>query len=101
MAPTVRSDPNSFRYELAVDGEVAGFAEYRMTEDRYVFTHTEVEDGHEGEGLGSLLVKEALDDVRARGGQIVPVCPFVTAYIERHQEYADLVDKELTARLVL
>ncbi len=69
-----------------------------MTEDRYVFTHTEVEDGHEGEGLGSLLVKEALDDVRARGGQIVPVCPFVTAYIERHQEYADLVDKELTAR---
>ncbi len=45
-------------------------------------------------------MKEALDDARARGGQIVAVWPFVTAYIERHQEYADLVDKELTARLV-
>ncbi len=100
MAPSVQHNPGGSRYEIVVDGAVAGFAEYQMTEDRMVFTHTEIEDGHEGEGFGSLLVKGALDDVRSAGRQIVPVCPFVTAYIDRHQEYADLVDRELTAKIV-
>lgn len=100
MAPSVQNNPGGSRYELVVEGAVAGFAEYQMTEDRVVFTHTEIEDGHEGEGFGSLLVKEALDDVRSAGRQIVPVCSFVRTYIERHQEYADMVDRELTAKLV-
>ncbi len=101
MASTVQDNPDESRYEIAVDGEVAGVAVYRRAEDRVVFTHTEVDDGHEGEGLGSQLVKAALDDVRAAGRQIVPACPFVSAYIERHAEYADLVDREMTSRLVL
>jgi hypothetical protein len=53
--------------------------------------HTEVEEAVEGTGVGSQLVREALDDFRARGLGVVPVCPFVSAYLRRHPEYADVV----------
>ena len=99
MAPTVRDNPDRFRFEILIDGSVVGFSEYRIVQDRVVFTHTETEDGHEGEGLASLLVKSALDDVRARGRKIVPLCPFVASYIERHGEYADLIDQALASEL--
>jgi len=77
------------RYEIVVDGEVAGFAEYRVRPDALAFTHTEVLV--EGRGLGTRLVKGVLDDVRASGGMIVPLCPFIAAYIKRHPEYEDLI----------
>ena len=64
-----------------------------------MFTHTEVFDAYEGKGVGSALARGALDDVRARGGRLVALCPFIAAYLERHPEYADLVDHDLTARL--
>jgi predicted GNAT family acetyltransferase len=53
--------------------------------------HTEIEPAFEGEGFGSALVSGALDDVRARGKRVRPLCPFVAAYVKRHPEYADLV----------
>jgi predicted GNAT family acetyltransferase len=59
-----------------------------------VLVHTEVEPRAEGTGLGSQLVTEALDDIRARGLRVVPLCPFVAAYIRRHPDYADLVVKD-------
>ena len=98
-AATVRDNTEESRFEIRTGDELAGIAVYRITDDRIVFTHTEIEDEHEGEGLGSKLIKAALDDVRAAGHQVVPVCPFVASYIERHQEYAELVDDEMTARL--
>ena len=81
------------RYEAYVGGALAGFAEYRREgEDRIVFTHTEVDDAFEGHGVGSVLVREALDDVRRDGDRsVVPLCPFVKEWIERHPEYEDLV----------
>ena len=79
------------RFEATIDGEVAGFAEFRRSEGRIEFTHTEVDDRFEGRGVGSTLVSEALDAVRAEGLEVVATCPFVRSYIERHQEYADLL----------
>ena len=79
------------RYEARVDGELAGFAEYRVRGERVVFTHTEVDDAYEGQGIGSALARAALDEVRAAGRKAVPQCPFIRSWIDRHPEYADLV----------
>ena len=78
-------------YEIEADGEVAGVLVYRDGGDVLTFVHTEVGDEWEGRGLGSRLVHDALDDVRARGLKIRPVCPFVAAYVRRNPEYEDLV----------
>ncbi|WP_034384471.1 GNAT family N-acetyltransferase [Deinococcus sp. YIM 77859] len=82
------------RYEIALNGQRVGLAEYQPEGDTLILTHTEVAEGHEGEGLASQLVQAALDDARARGLRVVPVCRFVAAYIQRHPEYADLVREE-------
>ena len=86
-------------YVVSVDGERAGRAEYLMREGRHVFVHTEVDERHAGAGLAAQLIRFALDDVRSSGGRIVPICPYVSAYIRRHPEYEDLVDHEMTMRL--
>ena len=88
---TVTDRSESSRFEAHVDGALAGSAEYRLTGTTIVFTHTEVDDAHAGQGVGSTLVRQALDDVRERGLTVVPVCPFVKRWIERHPEYADLL----------
>ncbi|WP_156159094.1 GNAT family N-acetyltransferase [Demequina gelatinilytica] len=72
------------RYELLVDGALAGVAEFRWRSGRIVFTHTEVASAYEGRGLGSVLARDALADAAARGEVIVPVCPFMAAYLRRH-----------------
>jgi predicted GNAT family acetyltransferase len=91
MEPTVHDAPDAGRYELRDGERVLGFAAYQRHGDTVVFTHTEV-DPDEGEsGLGSRLVRGALDDVRSRGGGVEPSCSFVRGYIERHPEYRDLV----------
>ena len=79
------------RYEGWCDGELAGFAEYQLTDQLIVFTHTEVEDRFEGQGIGSALAHAALDDVRRRGIKALPLCPFVKTWIDKHPDYRDLV----------
>ena len=89
---TVADHPEQHRYEVrGEDGSVLGFSAYRRTGDVVVFTHTEVDDSLEGKGVGSTLVRGALDDVRAAGLSVRPLCPFVKGYVDRHPEYADLV----------
>jgi predicted GNAT family acetyltransferase len=88
----VPRDEAAQRSELRVGGQLAGFAEYQTTPELIVFTHTVIEPQFEGQGLGSTLARAALDDVRAAGGrQVLPLCPFITSWIGRHAEYADLV----------
>lgn len=99
MATDVRDAPDRSRYEVTIDGELAGFADYRDVDGARVFTHTEVFDAFEGEGVGSALARGALDDVRGEGRRLVALCPFVAAYIDHHDEYADLVDRSLDASL--
>jgi predicted GNAT family acetyltransferase len=79
------------RYEVHVEGELAGFAQYKPRPGQIAFTHTEIDDRFEGQGLASKLIAFALDDARVRDLAVLPFCPFVRAYIQRHREYADLV----------
>jgi hypothetical protein len=97
--PIVRDDKENHRYLLELDGEVVGVAVYHERGGRRFFVHTEVEPGHEGEGLGSTLARGALDDVRAMGMKIVPLCPFITSFIEHNPEYAGLIDQPLLDRI--
>ena len=87
----VRDNPDESRYEIRIDGDLGGFAVYRLKPDRIVFIHTEIDDRYEGHGLGGRLARAALDDVRARGLGVEPRCPFIRAWIEDHPDYADLV----------
>ena len=88
---TVADNPDEQRYEARLGSEVVGFITYHQRPDRITLIHTEVAADLEGEGVGSLLVAGALDDIRARGLAVVPLCPFVSDFLRRHPEYSDLV----------
>lgn len=89
----VTDTPGRARYELHAGGELAGFVTYRLSPGTITFLHAEVHPDRERRGLGSALAAGALDDARARGLIVRPVCPFVAWYIENHAEYADLVTR--------
>ena len=91
MEPTVTDVPEVSRYEIRDGEQLLGHADYQRRGDTVVFTHTEVDQDSGRSGLGSTLVRAALDDVRAKGGAVVPQCSFVRGWIEKHDEYADLV----------
>ena len=91
METTVRNVPEKNRYEIRDGDRVLGLAAYEVRGETTVFTHTEVDPDAGEDGLGSTLVRAALDDVRSKGGSVVPQCPFVRGWIERHKDYADLV----------
>ena len=91
MALEVRDAPDRSRYELLDDGEVVGFADYRDDGTQVLFPHTVINPDRRGGGLGAVLVRHALDDVRAKGRTIVPTCWFVAEFVDLHPEYADLV----------
>jgi uncharacterized protein len=88
--------PEHSRFEVRVDGELAGFAEYRRRPGLIAFTHTLIDPRFEGQGLASRLVQTALSDARAAGLAVLPFCPFVRWYIAGHRdEYLDLVPGDL------
>ncbi len=89
--PAVVDAPEASRYELRLGDEVAGYAEYRRRGEATSFTHTLVEPEHGGRGFGSVLIRGALDAERAAGRAVLPYCPFVRGYIEKHPDYLDLV----------
>ncbi len=93
--PTVVDVPESTRFEIHVDGRLAGFSEYVMAGRRIVISHTEVDEAFEGRGIGGALARATLDAVRERGLEVVPVCPFVAGWIHKHPEYAALVTPAL------
>src|SRR3954453_7716732 len=102
MEPRVSDNAGEHRFEIAVDGEVAGFANYHDHAGNRTFTHTEIDDAYEGQGLGSTLVSFVLDDARERGLRGIPVCPFVRAYIARHPDrYLDLVPAPMRTKFDL
>ncbi len=94
MGTKVVNSPGQHRYEIHVDGTLAGVAAYRRQSGVVTFTHTEIDPAFEGQGLGSVLARSALDELRGGGEQIVPLCPFIAAYIRRHPQYVDLVVPE-------
>ncbi|KUI21497.1 acetyltransferase [Mycobacterium sp. GA-1285] len=80
------------RYTIAVEGKNVGLAEFADRDGQRVFTHTEVDSDFEGRGLATILISEALQKTREAGLRIVPVCEMVASYVEKHDEFADVVD---------
>jgi uncharacterized protein len=89
--PRVVDNADELQYELWVGGKRVGFVAYRREPGVVVLIHTDVDPACEGQGLGSRLVAGALGDLRNRGLKLVPLCPFVAAYLRRHPEDGDLV----------
>jgi predicted GNAT family acetyltransferase len=88
----VVDDPNRSRYELRDDGRLLGFTEYEPRGDGVLeFPHTVISESQRGAGYGSMLVRAALEDVRAKGLHIVPTCPFVARFVREHLDDADLL----------
>ena len=90
---TTQDNPSSRRVEAYVgDGELAGYAQYRISEDgSYDFFHTEVDDKFEGQGIGGQLASGVLDFVRDSGAKIRPTCTFIRGYLRKHKKSHDLV----------
>ena len=83
--------PERERYELSLDGEVVGFTAYRARPGLIAFVHTEIDERLQGQGLADRLIRFALEDARERHLAVLPFCPFVKAFIERHREFEPLV----------
>ena len=99
--PVVADAPDRHRFEIHVGGDLAGFTVYRAQGGRYAFTHTEIDPRFSGGGLASILVRDALDEMRRRGVAVLPYCPFVRRYISRHPNYLDLVPADARAEFDL
>ncbi|WP_433434465.1 GNAT family N-acetyltransferase [Nonomuraea sp. CA-141351] len=98
MSIEVVDNSTESRFEVLVDGKVAGFTDYRLLPTKIVFTHTEVLPAYEGQGLASKLIGYALQASADTGLRVVPLCPFVAKYIERHPEFQELVDTSFGGR---
>lgn len=88
----IEKNGEKLRYEAKLEGNLVAYAEYRTITGAVMFTHTEVNEGLEGKGVGSGLIRHALEDVRSQGLMAIPMCPFVVAFIQRtYDEFIDLV----------
>ncbi len=86
------------RYTILVDGQPAGELDYRTIDGRLALVHTGIRDRYEGRGLAAQLARKALDDARADQVRILPLCPYVAGYLEKHPDDQDLIDQELWAQ---
>ena len=91
MDAKVQDNPDGHRFEIIVDGELGGFAAYRLRDGVVVITHSEVDPAYQGQGVGGELVRQTLDQLRERGATVVPACPFFAAYLRKHHEYDDII----------
>jgi predicted GNAT family acetyltransferase len=96
---TIRDNPAKHRFEISLDDGSLAIAEYNLLPHSIVFTHTLVPPQFEGRGIGSALIRHALDSARERGLMVVPICPFFAAYFRKHAEVQDLLDPEYREKL--
>jgi predicted GNAT family acetyltransferase len=97
----VADAPERSRFEIRVGREVGGFTEYLRRPGVIAFVHTQIDRRFEGQGLGSQLVRAALDEARSEELSVLPFCPFVRGYIAGHPEYLDLVPEGMRAKFEL
>jgi len=88
----IRDNVDEHRFETDLGDGSIGIAEYNLLQGKIVFTHTEVPTAHEGKGIGSALIRFALRSARERALQVIPICPFFAAYIQKHEEVQDLLE---------
>ncbi|WP_210508188.1 GNAT family N-acetyltransferase [Naasia sp. SYSU D00057] len=94
MTDTVRHEPEQSRYVFERDGERLGLTNYRVTGSGVHITHTEIDPSLRGQGLGGIMVRGVLDDLRSRTeDRVVPICPFVDRWIDLHPDYQDLLTR--------
>ncbi|MBG6212471.1 MAG: N-acetyltransferase [Cryobacterium sp.] len=90
----VRREPEQSRYTVWLGGETVGLADYVTTSNAVHFTHTEIDPAQRQLGVASILIEQALDDVRARTDlAVVPACSYVAHWIDTHAEYQDLLTR--------
>jgi uncharacterized protein len=99
--PQVLDVAGRSRFEIHVDGRLAGYAAYRTRRGTITFTHTVIDGEFEGQGLGGKLVRAALDAARAQGLAVLPQCPFVRSWLRKHEDYVDLVPEDERPRFGL
>ena len=88
----VRDNPDRHRFEIDLGDGTFAIAEYTLRPGKIMFTHTEVPEAHEGKGIGTTLMRFALDAARERGLKVIPICPFFAACMRKHAEVQDLLD---------
>jgi predicted GNAT family acetyltransferase len=94
------NDVTAGRYRLMRDGTEVGYVEYdRVGEHSILIKHTEIAPEHEGQGLGSQLVRGVLDDVRRQGKTVIPICPYALNYIRKHRDYIDVVHADMRSTI--
>lgn len=93
MKHSITNNLEKNRYELSVDGTMA-VADYIHVKDKIIITHTIVPEELEGKGIGSLLIKQVLEDIKVRDLYVVPECEFVRTYIEKHPEWKSIVSEK-------
>ncbi len=91
MTTEVHDNAGSSRYEVLVDGAVAGHLAYRRAGDDLHIPSTVVQPAYRGQGLAALLVRHALDDVRSRGGSVTTTCWYVQDWLAAHPDYRDVL----------
>jgi uncharacterized protein len=99
--PLICDNRAKSRFEIDLGDDTFAIAEYELEPDRITFTHTVVPPQHEGRGIGSALIRFALNSARKRGLKVVPLCPFFAAYISKHAEEQDLLDPTCREKLGL
>ena len=97
MAAVVRDVPEKHRFVIEVDGTTAGYLSYEAQGEALSMVHSEVSDEFEGKGVGSQLVTGALEELDRRGVGMLPDCPFVRTFLDRHPEWIRLVPAEKRA----
>jgi uncharacterized protein len=100
-APVLADNPEESRYEIHVQGELAGFVTYQRRGQAISLVHTEVEPAFQGAHLATHLARFSLDDARKRNLTVLPFCPYIDSWIKRHPEYTDLVPEDRRAEFGL
>lgn len=101
QALEVRDNPERHRFEIDLGDGSFAFAEYTLPAGKIMFTHTEVPEEHEGKGIGTILIRHALDVARERGLKVIPICPFFAAYMQKNEDVQDLLDASWRTRFGL
>ena len=99
--PEVRDNPDDSRFEIWSDGELAGFLQYETMRGARALIHTEIDERFAGRGLGAFLVRAVLTTLRDDQVPVLPYCPFVRSYLQRHPEFVDLVPADRRERFDL
>ena len=87
----VQDNPEKHRFDILVDGDVGGFAAYRVRDGQVIITHSEIDRRYRGQGLGSQLAEGTLNQLRDRGATVVTACPFFAKYVTEHHDWDDIL----------